>query len=230
MRSQPTPKRDHIFISYAHENAVLADWIARKLASFGYAVWYDRLKLLGGEPWPQDIEDAIENRSIRMLALISAASKNKPHPTGERKKGDAIGRDILKIKDFVIPLNVDLQHSSYPWDIFGIQYIDFTAGWAHGITGVLKKLDSINAPRVLTNGPTLVAETMAEGSAIRPNSELIVSNCFRVTGLPAEIQLFTADQEATSGDPPPSWVHYRVSDTEVAAFDPPPAKLLQRGV
>ena len=38
--------RDHIFISYATEQSALCDWLARKLASEGYAVWYDRLKLL----------------------------------------------------------------------------------------------------------------------------------------------------------------------------------------
>jgi hypothetical protein len=43
------PVRDHLFISYAAENSVLADWFARRLAALGYAVWYDRLKLLGGE-------------------------------------------------------------------------------------------------------------------------------------------------------------------------------------
>lgn len=54
------PARDHLFISYATEDSALADWFARRLASLGYAVWYDRFKLLGGEPWPQDIEAAIE--------------------------------------------------------------------------------------------------------------------------------------------------------------------------
>ena len=44
-----TGDRDHIFISYATEQSALCDWIARRLAACGYAVWCDRQKLLGGE-------------------------------------------------------------------------------------------------------------------------------------------------------------------------------------
>ena len=123
--------RDHLFISYAVEDAALADWLARRLASLGYAVWYDRFKLLGGEPWPQDIEDAIDQRTFRMLAPISHASKDKRNPTGERKKGEAVGQR-LKLADFVIPLNVNLATSDVPWDLMGTQYIDFAHSWAKG--------------------------------------------------------------------------------------------------
>ena len=44
-------ERDHIFISYAWEDAALAEWLARKLMALGYAVWIDRFKLLGGDVW-----------------------------------------------------------------------------------------------------------------------------------------------------------------------------------
>ena len=40
----------HLFISYASEDVVLATWLARKLASAGYAVWFDQIEMLGGEP------------------------------------------------------------------------------------------------------------------------------------------------------------------------------------
>jgi hypothetical protein len=50
-----------------------------------------------------------------MLALISHASKDKKNPTGERKKGEVVGKRE-NIADFVIPLNVDLATSDVPWD------------------------------------------------------------------------------------------------------------------
>src|SRR5438046_8408043 len=78
-----SPEASHLFISYASEELVLATWLARKLAARGYAVWFDQIKMLGGEPWPQTIDDAIKARTFRMLALISAASLRKPKPTGE---------------------------------------------------------------------------------------------------------------------------------------------------
>jgi hypothetical protein len=53
----------HLFISYVSEDRTFAEWLARKLASAGYAVWLDTLKRLGGEPWPQTIDAAL-NRSV----------------------------------------------------------------------------------------------------------------------------------------------------------------------
>ena len=89
----------HLFISYANEDVQLAKWLARKLAARGYAVWFDQMKMLGGEPWPQTIDDAIKHRTFRMLALMSASSFDKPNPTKERTAALALGK-ARKIHDF----------------------------------------------------------------------------------------------------------------------------------
>jgi len=34
--------RDHLFLSYAGEDCVFAEWIVLNLASAGYHAWYDR--------------------------------------------------------------------------------------------------------------------------------------------------------------------------------------------
>jgi hypothetical protein len=96
----------HLFISYADEDANLASWVARKLAAMGYGVWFDRMKMLGGEPWPQTIDDAIRNRTFRMLALMSANSISKPNPTKERTLALRLGRQ-RDIPDFLITLKLD---------------------------------------------------------------------------------------------------------------------------
>src|SRR6266545_1391837 len=84
-----TTNPSHLFISYAVEDAELARWLARKLAARGHPVWFDQMKLLGGEPWPQTIDDAIKHRTFRMLALISEHSLRKQTPPGERTPGAA---------------------------------------------------------------------------------------------------------------------------------------------
>src|SRR5258705_12055302 len=101
-----TEQATHLFISYAIEDAALADWLARKLANQGYAVWLDRLKMLGGEPWPQDIDVAIKERTFRMLALLSTHSIKKPNPSKERTLALSISK-TREIPDFLIPLKVD---------------------------------------------------------------------------------------------------------------------------
>lgn len=77
-------KRNHLFISYASEDLVFAKWLARRLATEGYAVWMDRLKMLGGESWLVDVDEAIKSRTFRMLAIVSRNSLDKPAPRRER--------------------------------------------------------------------------------------------------------------------------------------------------
>ena len=59
---------DHLFISYAWEDAALAEWLTLQLTNLGYAVWCDRFELLGGESYPRDIDAAIKDRRFRVLA------------------------------------------------------------------------------------------------------------------------------------------------------------------
>ena len=220
--------RDHLFISYAVEDAAMADWLARRLASLGHAVWYDRFKLLGGEPWPQDIEDAIDQRTFRMLALISHASKDKKNPTGERKKGEAVGQRE-KLADFVIPLNVNLATSEVPWDLMGTQYIDFSHSWASGLTDVLVKLEKVQAPRALNDGPTLVQQTVIDESAIRQRPEVLSTNCLRMRDIPGEVLCCTFREDLTTTQKETlreRWAFRMLNDNTAIAFSELPSEAL----
>jgi hypothetical protein len=73
--------RDHLFISYAWEDGALAEWLTLKLTAAGYRVWCDRFKMLGGERWPEDIDDAIKTQTFRMLHLLSKHSLHKENPS-----------------------------------------------------------------------------------------------------------------------------------------------------
>ncbi len=218
--------RDHIFISYATEDMALADWLARKLAAEGYAVWYDRLKLLGGEPWPQDIDVAIKTRTFRMLALLSKASAQKANPTRERTTAQAVAKE-LRISDFLIPLNVDgLRGTEIPWTVSDTNYISFSEGWAQGLSDVLKKLVTVEAPKALPNGPSLALSTLEDyGTILRPDPELLVTNVVKVAALPEAITRFeTKTAVSASGTVAlrRQWASHRVTDNEFLAFEPPP--------
>ena len=69
---------NHLFISYATEDGDLAEWLTLRLTTEGYKVWCDRVKLLGGESYPRDIDKAIKTQTFRMLALISKNSLLRP--------------------------------------------------------------------------------------------------------------------------------------------------------
>ena len=225
------PERDHIFISYATEQSVLCDWLARRLAAEGYAVWYDRLKLLGGENWPTDIDQAINERTFRMLALLSQASMKKPNPQGEWLKGTAIGKQ-LGIEDFVIPLNTEgLRPDQITWNLQPINYIPFFPSWAEGLAALLKKLQSIGAPRVLDNGPRIAVESIAGSSAVGEEPEELLSNCFEVGQAPRYIRKYEADTGLSRGERRAlqrEWACRDVSERHVLAFEDPPSGVNSR--
>ena len=172
----------HLFISYASEDSKLAAWLARKLSILGYRVWFDQLKMLGGEPWPQEIDDAIKNRTFRMLALISEHSISKPKPTKERTLGQRIAEQ-RKIKDFIIPLKLD--SAELDWMTTDLSYIPFSEGWADGLARIVKKLDSIEAPKLLKDGPfTAMSSLVQWRDIIRESSETVIANVMEVKGIP----------------------------------------------
>ena len=223
--------RDHIFISYATEQSELSDWLARRLASEGYAVWYDRLKLLGGEDWPSDIDEAIERRTFRMLALLSRASMSKPNPQGEWLKGRAIG-DSLGVRDFLIPLNTEgLRPDELRWNLQTTNYIPFAPSWAVGITALLKKLRSVSAPRVLENGPRLAVESLATATPVSDESESLLSNCFEFVQVPRHVRTYITTSRTLSASERQRirkmWACRDVSPAMVLAFHDPPDAVME---
>jgi hypothetical protein len=213
----------HLFISYASEDAALATWLARKLASLGYAVWFDQAKMLGGEPWPQTIDDAIKNRTFRLLGLISADSLRKPKPTGERVLAQKIGiqREIV---DFLIPLKVD--GTELDWLTTAISYVPFQNGWATGFRQLLEKLESISAPKTLANAGALAAMSFPTGDdLLLARSEQIRTNVIRVEAISPGIRAYGSEASFTDDEKDELnviWAHYRVNPQLFLAFVDPP--------
>lgn len=223
----------HLLINYATEDAALAEWLTRKLTAEGYRVWCDRFKLLGGESYPKEIDDAIKNRTFRMLSLLSHASLTKPNPLKERTLGLKLSAE--RGIDFVIPLNVDgLRATELDWMTTDLTFIPFSHGWAPGLRQLLAKLQSIDAPRPLSNGREIAASTFLPGDVLRHAPEVLYSNILRVVKTPDTLLRFNvspavhrAERDALLA----TWPFYSVSPTIVLAFDNPgPAALAGRTV
>jgi hypothetical protein len=93
--------RDHLFVSYATEDEDFAEWLSLRLTTEGYRVWCDRIKLLGGESYPRDIDAAIKDRTFRLLAVLSPHALQKPNPLKERTLPLNLGRQ--RGEQFLIP-------------------------------------------------------------------------------------------------------------------------------
>ena len=224
--------REHLLINYASEDWALAEWLTRKLTAEGYRVWCDRFKLLGGESYPKEIDDAIKNRTFRMLSLLSRASLTKANPLKERTLGLNIARE--RSIDFVIPLNVDgLSPTELDWMTSDLTFIPFSHGWASGLRQLLAKLESINAPRPLRDGREIAASTFLPGGVLRHEPESLYSNIFQAT-MPDTLLRFNVSpgiQQEERDALLLTWPFYSVSSTVVLAFDnPSPAALEGRTV
>lgn len=220
--------REHLFISYAIEDSALADWLTLRLTAAGYRVWCDRYKLLGGEPWPKDIDRAIKERTFRLLHLLSHSSKEKPNPSKERELALTIGR-VRGISDFLIPLNVDgVRPIDLPWTLSDINYIPFQ-DWASGLRRLLAKLESIEAPRPLRDsGPTVAAEAYLPPDVLSESEEPVLTNCIAVEQIPKTLFRFESNRPLDSADIwtiRDLWAFRKIDDRLVVAFGSPPKNL-----
>lgn len=212
---------DHLFVSYAWEDRALADWLTRKLTSEGYRVWCDRFKMLGGESFPKEIDQAIKTKTFRVLTLLSKHSLNKPNPLKERTL--ALGLAKQWGVDFVLPLNVDgMSASDLNWMLSDLTFIPFSS-WTEGIAQLLKKLRSINAPCFLgVQGREIAASTFVPAEATIAQADTLFSNVFNFTSIPNRLKLFSVEGNQPLEDFRESnhWAAYSIG-VKCVAFDEP---------
>lgn len=195
--------RDYLFINYAVEDEDLAKWLAIKLTVFGYRVWFDQFELLGGESFSRDIDVAIKARAFRMLSVLSKDSANKPNPSKERQTAFNVGK-AAGIDDFVIPIRAaDLAPLDLNWQVSDLSWIDFSKNWADGFRKLLKKLESIDAPRH-RDVPTALVERWFEAhdQLLSRRPEQLMSNIVEFLDMPEVIYLVRAAGELPLDWPP----------------------------
>jgi hypothetical protein len=132
------PLRNVVFISKTTPgDDEFALWLAPRLEAEGYTVFADILTLEPGTRWRKEVTATLQQRGIMMLLCCSdstLASEGVQEEIG-------IALDLVKeLKDpkFIIPLRLERYKK-----LFGIgelQYVDFTRGWAEGLTKLLATL------------------------------------------------------------------------------------------
>ncbi|MHC4647829.1 MAG: toll/interleukin-1 receptor domain-containing protein [Planctomycetota bacterium] len=224
MDTESREERDHLFVSYAGEDGALAEWLTLKLTGLGYRVWCDQIKLLGGESYPRDIDDAIKNNTFRVLALLSKHSIHKANPRKERTLALSIARE--RGIDFIIPLNVDdLSPTELDWMTSDLAFISFSRSWADGLKKVVKKLESIKAPKDIARGQEALGEWFLMRDTPLERQEQLWTNLLRITEIPKGVHRFEVlnevDIDALSG----KWAFYLQSPRIVWSFDKPASNL-----
>jgi hypothetical protein len=185
---------DMVFVSHANpEDNDFARWLALQLANEGYPVWCDLTRLLGGEKFWEDIQNAISNRTAKFLFALSRPSNTKSGTLDELNCALGVEKKC-KLKDFVITLKLDdLPYDDVYINVQRRNHIDFRSSWASGFSQLLKKLVDENVPKDVRFNPVAVSswwrsqnEFSAEQGLLQQQDEHL-SNWFPIGGLPSHI-------------------------------------------
>lgn len=182
-----TNERDMLFISHASEDNEFTRWLALQLAKEGYGVWCDLTKLLGGEDWPNEINQALQRRTQKFLFVLSKYSNEKHDPQGELTAAFNIVKEE-KFKNFIVPLKIDdLELNKMDFRLQNIQSIPFES-WSEGLSQLLKMLERENTKKHESFSPDAVNEWWKNyksvDSVINNVSETLFSNRFPITSFP----------------------------------------------
>jgi hypothetical protein len=184
--------RDTLLLSHANpEDNEFTLWLALQLANEGYRVWCDLTKLLGGEVFWDDIEEAIKTRAVKVLYVLSRTSNAKDGPLKELHFAQGVARRE-KLKDFVIPLHInDLPHGEITIEITRINTVPFAQSWGAGLAKLLEKLEEDRVPKDQKFNRTAVNEwwrtQFSAEQGLRQEPEEYLSNWFPITDLPSHV-------------------------------------------
>lgn len=182
--------REAIFISHAApEDNAFTIWLGAKLSALGYEVWADVLRLKGGADWQRKLEHALRHRACKMLLV---ANPNAVQKQGVRNEIQIASDVARKLRDnaFIIPLRMEPFEA--PFLIAHAQYIDFTRGWARGLSELLETLqETYQVPRNTGNGGAIWRDIqLLHAKTLTRQPERLMSNWLSIDGLPDKIRYY----------------------------------------
>jgi len=192
-----------LFISHANpEDNDFTRWLALQLAKDGYGVWCDITKLLGGENFWKDAEDAIRTRTIKFIYVLSRTSNEKEGPRNELQIAKNVVRKDKALHDFIVPLHVDdLPHGEINVLLTSINAIPFERSWAKGYSQLLEVLEREKVPKNPNFNPSTVLswwrEQFSAERGVKQEPETYLSNSLRVKSTPQSLWLHTLVRSTT---------------------------------
>lgn len=186
-----------LFLSHANpEDNDFTRWLALQLAKDGYGVWCDLTKLLGGENFWKDAEEAIRSRTIKFVYILSKTSNEKEGPRNELQIAKNVFRTDKSLHDFIVPLHVDdLPHGEINVLLTSLNAIPFERSWAKGYSQLLEVLEREKVPKHRNFNPAAVQswwrEQFSAGKGVKADPETYLSNSLPIKTHPQSVWLHT---------------------------------------
>ena len=194
------PQRDTIFISHATPgDNTFAIWLASRLSMAGYQVWCDQERLIGGEDFWQDIEDALRQQAIKFVLVVSQNAFDEKGRVRDGIKNEIALANILRKElgdeGFIIPMRIDdTPHKDFSTDFIRLNAISCRENWASGLANLIEVLERDNVVRQehftrlsLSNWRNVHKHHTC---ALIKESETIQSNWLPILKLPEFINFF----------------------------------------
>lgn len=212
--------RKAVFLSHANPaDNPFTQWLALRLAREGYEVWCDLTKLLGGDDFWSDIEQALRQRARKVVYILSRTSNQAGGVLKEIAVANGIAKQ-LKDTGFIIPVKIDdLPYADHNIEINRLNALSFTDGWAKGLADLLKTLQEDGVARDTTGGPGAVAtwwnDHQLNKALVRNEPQPHWTNYFPVKSLPGGIWIWHVPPSGRVSDAT-NWPAYRISDRFVS--------------
>ena len=223
MTQGPAVERRLIFLSHANpEDNQFTLWLAARLAAAGYEVWSDLTKLIGGEVFWDDVEDAIRNHAAKVLCLVSSSAVTKRGVKKEVSLADVV-ESKSGFKNFLVPCRInDVDYGEMSVHLLPKTAIDFSEAWHLGLAKLLKRLESDKVPRRESPDQTQLSDwsksflKINEGVEVR--EETIGTNWLPVLELPSSIRLIIPTLSGASGLAASPWPIARQGISNLFSF------------
>ena len=186
--------RNMLFVSHAApEDNEFARWFALQLGKEGFPVWCDQTKLLGGEPFWEEIEHAIRIRTRRFLFVQSRNSNQRDGALDEIALAKTVGKQ-LGDAHFITAIRIDdLPFSDYNIRLHKLNSVDCAENWFAGFKQLVKRLheDGIEKDKRFSSDTVAVwwRENFGEEEGVSETSDYYCSNRLSLIDLPPQLNL-----------------------------------------
>jgi len=176
----------------------------------GYKVWCDQEKLLGGEDFWQDIEDALRNDTIKFVLVVSQSAYDDNGRIRDGIQKEIGLANILKrqLDDdyFIVPVRIDnTSFSDFSIDFLRLNGVDCSSNWAEGFDRLLKIFERDNIPRLQDIAePSLSAWRkihQVKTALISDAPETVQSNWLAIESLPEYLHFYEIKRPIKSSEP-----------------------------